>query len=112
VFRYLFAIAFALSVSAHADEISIARKQQECSQKAWLANTAAMMRDSGLSPQDALKFAKSNHPNPLALSDTYMKQAINSIYFDERLQGVPADILSQQVVQMCLNPGPSFQPLR
>lgn len=112
MFRYLIAISLVVSMSAHADGIAIAKKQQECSQKAWLAETAAMMRDSGLSPQDALKFAKSNHPNPLVLSENYMKNAINGIYFDDRLQGIPAGVLSQQIVQMCLNPSPSFQPLQ
>jgi hypothetical protein len=112
MFRYLIAISLLISMSAHADGIAVAKKQQECSQKAWLAETAVMVRDSGLSPQEALKFAKSNHPNPLVLDEGYMKRAINDIYFDSRLQGIPGGILSQQIVQMCLYPAPDFQPLR
>jgi hypothetical protein len=109
MYRYVLAVSFVFSMSAYADGIP-ASKQQECGQKAWLASMAATARDGGVSPQGALKIVTNNHPYPLVLSDKYMKDAINSVYFDDRLHGIPPEVLYNQVIQTCI--GPTFQPLR
>jgi hypothetical protein len=111
MFRYLVAVSFAFSLSAHADGIPLS-KQQECGQKAWLFSMAAQYRDSRLSPQEFLKYVQHNHPNPLMLDSAYIKKATNAVYFDERFADLSSDVLYQSIAEACSNPVAQYQPIQ
>lgn len=109
--RYLAALALAVPMIAIAQGIS-GNRAAECGQDGWLVNFAVTMREDGFSPQEALRQIKANHPSAFVLDDSYVKHTINTIYFDGRLQGIPADVLSRQVSNACLFPPKQYVPLK
>jgi len=103
--------AFVFPVLCQAQGIS-GDKMRECGQKAWLFSMAAQFRDSRQSPQEFMKFVEHNHPNPLVLSDAYIKRAANAVYFDDEFSSASSDMLYSAISQECMNPTPQYQPLK
>lgn len=115
--RYLAALSIALPAMVSAQGIPQS-KVSECAGKGALAGWVVTYHEQGLSPQQTFGELKKQYPNPKkypaqpVFEDSYLKRVVNAVYFDDRLQGIPSNVLSQQVSDACMFPPKQYQPLK
>ena len=97
---------FTLSNIAYAD---VANNGVNCAQFGVIYSTAASMRDSGATPQQAYgtlaSFEQSGMPPAL------IKKAINEVYFDARFTYARGMNFQQQMMDLCMYPNGHYKPL-
>jgi hypothetical protein len=83
----------------------------QCQLKGVAFKQAAEYRDSGRSPQTTLQLLKNLEPS--GLSESFLKNTINLVYFDSQFADAGGQRLADQVAYLCTHPNPpSYMPLQ
>lgn len=85
-----------------------------CFQKGEAYRLAAVYRDSSKSPEEALE-GMQGLANAAGLQQSFIKKAINNVYFDGRFAAARGGIFRQQMTDLCLQEAglkPRYQPLK
>jgi hypothetical protein len=85
------------------------RKTNLCLREGAIYQSAASMRDSGMPPQQTLRTLSSMEQQ--GIDETFVKHAINQVYFDPGLTNAGGPALGHQVANLCLHPNGAFTPL-
>ena len=80
-----------------------------CAQLGVIYSTAASMRDSGASPQQAYGTLASFEES--GMQPALIKKAINEVYFDARFTYARGMKFQQQMMDLCMYPNGHYKPL-
>ncbi|MBU3638192.1 hypothetical protein [Polynucleobacter sp. AP-RePozz3-80-G7] len=80
-----------------------------CAQLGVIYSTAASMRDSGASPQQAYGTLASFEQS--GMQPALIKKAINEVYFDARFTYARGMKFQQQMMDLCMYPNGHYKPL-
>jgi hypothetical protein len=97
----------ALSNIAYADVTN--NNGVNCAQLGVIYSTAASMRDSGASPQQAYGTLASFEQS--GMQPALIKKAINEVYFDARFTYARGMKFQQQMMDLCMYPNGHYKPL-
>lgn len=87
------------------------RKSRACLFKGDLFSWIAVIRNSGRSPQEA--YNSSTRYLKEDIDESFLKNAINLVYFDPGFSYAGGDALKRQIMDLCMRDWkPKYQPLR
>jgi hypothetical protein len=98
--KALIALVFPLVAHAHVN----------CAAAGVVYQTAASMRDSGMSPQQALGALRPFEKN--GVPEENLKKMINTVYFDPAFTNAGGEELRAQMTAFCANPNGGWKPLK
>jgi hypothetical protein len=84
-------------------------RMHECAMEGLVFSMAASFRDSKWPPQYAFDYLhKAKYDG---INDSFLKKAINLVYFDGNFSGAGGSALSQQITEECIKPT-NWKPLK
>lgn len=112
--KLLAAVLIASAASVASAGAVYENKIQYCTAKGSIFQNSADIRNMGRSPKDALDVARGfESTGNYAISQEYIKRAINLVFFDPGFTNAGGMALQQQVMNDCMRDGkPKYQSLK
>jgi hypothetical protein len=104
-------IIFAAGLVGAAFGAQAAQSPAECAETANIFNIAADVRDSGRSPEVALREVMRISSKKDAGEENLRKQLVNIVYFEPAYSD-PGTVLSQRIYANCVKQQPAYKPLQ
>lgn len=83
---------------------------QTCQTEGLAYAVAIQGRDFGLTPQQSL--SRMQDMTTRGVSERFLKQVINSVYFDPRFASAHGDDLQYAATSVCMHPESAMKPLK